>query len=1402
MKLYHLLFFITLFFNTFCCAATKFELQEGDKVAFLGDGLMEREQYEGWLEIAFTTQFPDKNVTFRNLGWSGDTPAGLSRGGLSFYQAGFEPANEGWEQLKKQLATYKPNVVVLGYGTASSLPKGQTAEEFQRDLTQLLNETATATGQPVRFVILGAPSLLLKTTENQIHAELLSKINGILKAAATEKNIPFISLETINSNPAVSENGIHLTSEGYKATARCIEKELGWSPMPWDQGATAESLRKHILKKNEWFFNLSRPGNMAYIFGFRKEEQGKNAAEIPQFESLIKTQESYISKMRDLSKNIVIKDDPEVKESKVAANTKQEYPSFTVPEGFEISLWAENPMIHKPTSINFDNKGRLWVTSAETYPQVEVGQTPNDKIIILDDTDGDGKADKSTVFADGLLMPTSVLPTKDGCYVAQSTDLLLFKDTNQDDIADQKRRLISGFGTEDTHHNLHTLRRGYDGKIWMNQSVYTRTNAETPMGIMRRKGGGVMRYDENTTNLELIYTGLSNPWGHQFDRYGRSFLSDGANFNGIIYGLPGASYEGSVETANILNSISVGKYPKFCGLEIIESPNFPDEWQNNVITNDFRAHRVARFNIIKNGAGFAAQEAQEIVRSDSVNFRPIDLKIGPDGALYIADWANPIINHGEIDFRDPRRDREHGRIWRLTRKGIALTKNKNIDNLSSDQLINLLVSNHRYEREQAASTLSFKNSPKLIEEVKNWTNSSNDERKLMAALWFLQSKSEYDFSLLEKVLTAKNSEIRAVGVRVIGEWISNIGEEKSLKLLSVAIADESPLVRLEAARTLSKVKNHIAAFDVTTNILKKPMDSFLDYTLKLNVSEHGEEWLNALLKGKLDITKREKSLDYVLRNLSADKTNIALKMFMPKTLPNDGSGLWFKLAIESKDSSVWRTLFLQLTNNGFDAAATVTVIRNFTNFLQGGGSKPDVDFSLLLPFFDKKDKATLIAIIDFTGISDSNVFISKLCALAVDPSFDVEVKLSAINALSKYSDVKSKEILISLANDSSDVMIQQASIIALAKSDREIALPFIVKTIETVKEPRIAKQFWQEALSLVSLSSELNEIFKQKPLAIDIAVRALEHVPDVSKNRSLIETIRQQAGLPAIKVYTSEDVMRIAEQTKAEGNASRGELIYRRMEIACTSCHAIAGVGGKVGPDMTSIGASAPLDYLIESILLPSAKIKEGYHSVVIETNDGSSIAGTILRNINDGIVIRDATGKEITIQNNTIVKRTDSGSLMPTNLINNLEEHEKNDLFKFLSELGKQGDFDAPNSKAPKVWAVLPLCSPNMEPSTKGDPSQPWFVVNATVNGRLLMQDTNIEGNTEVLLATKLQLSSAAEVHLEFPLSKPTEIWIDGKSVTGKIMLDSGIHNIVIRSHKTKEFLMKCEQGTFLTTW
>jgi hypothetical protein len=217
--------------------------------------------------------------------------------------------------------------------------------------------------------------------------------------------------------------------------------------------------------------------------------------------------------------------------------------------------------------------------------------------------------------------------------------------------------------------------------------------------------------------------------------------------------------------------------------------------------------------------------------------------------------------------------------------------------------------------------------------------------------------------------------------------------------------------------------------------------------------------------------------------------------------------------------------------------------------------------------------------------------------------------------------------------------------------------------------------------------------------------------------------------------------------------------------------------------------------------------VKEGYHSVIIETKDGKAIMGQLVKSGGGSSVIRDGSGTEVTIADNMVSKKTDAGSLMPGNLIAALPEQDVNDLFKFLSQLGKPGDYDATKSRAPKVLAILGVKTELQERASKADPALGWVPVNATVNGTLLAEDAKnaAPGSGEIMIGTKLQLSEAADVSLKFADGfRPVDIWIDGaQASSGNAKLAAGVHKIVIRATASgKPIRMTCDEGTFLPEW
>ena len=597
--------------------------------------------------------------------------------------------------------------------------------------------------------------------------------------------------------------------------------------------------------------------------------------------------------------------------------------SFILADGFEVNLFAADPILAKPLQMNFDPQGRLWVASSEVYPQIKPGQAANDKVLIVEDRDGDGKADHTQVFAQGLLIPTGIEPGDGGAYVANSTELLHFKDTDGDGKADQTRVVLSGFGTEDTHHILHTLRWGFDGLLYFNQSIYIHSHIETPHGVRRLGGGGIWQFRPETMQLEVFIRGLVNPWGHHYDRWGQSFATDGAGGEGINYCLPGAYYFTAPDAVRILRGLNPGS-PKDCGLEVLSGRHLPESWRGNILTNDFRGNRVCRFVISDDGAGFASREQAELIKTRHVAFRPIDVKMGPDGAIYIADWYNPIIQHGEVDFRDPRRDHTRGRIWRVTAKGRPLVERPKLVGASTESLLESLKSPEDWTRLQAKRVLKERGAKEVIPKLAEWTKrlDAGDPASIhhrLEALWTYQSLEVVEQDLLADSLKSGDARVRAAATRIVPWWKDRLSDP--IALLTPGVTDENPRVRLESVRALALVPG-LQSAEIAMRALDKPMDQFLDYALWLTARQLHPYWLPEVQAGRFDFGGKPERLVFALQAVNTpDVVKPLLALVDSGRVPEAQLGAVQTLIAKLGDSADLGAVFKLLTRDGAIAPA-------------------------------------------------------------------------------------------------------------------------------------------------------------------------------------------------------------------------------------------------------------------------------------------------------------------------------------------------------------------------------------------------------------------------------------------------------------------------------------------------
>lgn len=1041
--------------------------------------------------------------------------------------------------------------------------------------------------------------------------------------------------------------------------------------------------------------------------------------------------------------------------------------AFSLPEGASINLFAHEPAVKNPVHMNWDERGRLWVVSSPLYPHIQPGEEDNDRIIILEDADGDGVAEKHTVFADHLHIPTAILPGDGGCYVANAIEVLFLKDTDGDDVADERQVVLSGFGTEDTHHLVHTFRYGPEGMIWMNQSIYIHTHLETPYGVRRLLGGGMWHYRPETRRAEVFMKGLINPWGHAFDKWGQSFLTDGAGSQGINFVFPRSVFATSPGASRILTGLNPGQ-PKHCGLEVLSGTHVPDALRETLAAPDFRGNRVNLFELSDNGSAYTSSQLEDLVSSKHRAFRPIDIKMGPDGAIYIADWYNPIIQHGEVDFRDPRRDKEHGRIWRITFEGRDLLDAPEIDTAPDAEVLALaLTSDAGWVREQAGKELRTREADSLLALLESSSAPEGVDADLFALrkIWAAQSVNRLDVDAVSTLLASGNHKARAGALRAI-YYTAAEHQDHAYELASAAVSDPHPQVRLWAVSVLAQLDAPDTVKLALTALEGVAVDDFLDFAIWSICREHEDRWTALTEQGNPFANTRQ--LLFAVRALNKP---VAVPLIL--TALKNGE---FKTGPEISDLTDWiskvgspadlNEIFAYGLAEDTPEASQEIVLEALASAGRLRKIQPAGDINRLSRFLRSGNPALFASAAALAGQWKLESARGGLEEAFLAAPADKARAEAALTGLISLGGPKTATLFQDLARDANAPFLTRSlAVIGRTRMNPNEGAKLAVAVLREAPEGKDPHGIFDTFLANKQGPPALSAALREATLPQEIALTGVQKASSAATSpEGLVKALQDAGGLKPMKMaLTPEEMEAMMQEVATKGDPHRGETIYRRAALQCIVCHAIGGAGGVIGPDMVSIGASAPVDYLIDSLLQPSVKIKEGYHTTLVTLKNGDSFAGAIAREDDNELVIRDAVGNENRIAKSEVASNQISPvSLMPPGLTASLREDEFVDLVRFLSELGKDGDFKTPSNRFLREWqALMPhertrdeIGHQGMIIFTEEIDSYVWLPIYAKVNGSLPVDETpDVVGrgaNRYAVARTFIEATDAGPVRLK----------------------------------------------------
>ncbi|HEX3314115.1 MAG TPA: PVC-type heme-binding CxxCH protein, partial [Gemmataceae bacterium] len=953
---------------------------------------------------------------------------------------------------------------------------------------------------------------------------------------------------------------------------------------------------------------------------------------------------------------------------------------LVTPVGFEAKLFAADPDIYRPICMNWDERGRLWIAETLDYPNEMTREGEGrDRIVICEDTKGAGRADKFTVFADKLSIPTSFTFHKDGIIVAQAPHMLFLRSTKRDDHCDERKILFTGWGTSDTHSGPSNLQFGFDN--WIYGMVGYSGFRGTVGGESLRFQQGMFRFKPDGSKLEFLASTSNNSWGLGFSEDGSLFGSTANGNPSVHLAIPNRYYEKvrgmspsvlpMISEDNYMHPITEkvrqvdwhGKFTAGCGHAVYTARTYPKEyWNRTAFVCEPTGHLVSTFTIEPNGATYKTKNSWNLLASDDEWTAPIMAEVGPDGNVWVIDWYNYIVQHNPTPqgfkngrgnaYETPLRDKSHGRIYRIVHKDGKPSTITTLKDATPQQLVNALGSDNLFWRRHAQRLLVEQGGEAAVIPLRSLLaepklDSIGLDVGSIHGLWTLKglgdSRPQFDAALRNR-----SAAVRRAGALVAPQDANSVRRILEAKLLD----SPEPLVQMAALTALADLPASEAA-----------ASAILEH---LNAATGWDRW-------RLDAAAAAAAANdsgFLSAFLRSPKSSPAAASVAEKIAENYARNGGSKTSIELLGAMASAPLG-QATPilHGFDRGWPAKKL----SAEEGAVSKALVS---LLKSMPASERSKVISLAKRWGDTSLDQQIAEI-ADGYRKEFADEKANDAdrVGAAARFVDLQRKDVaavkeVLAVLSPQISPQLAKGIVEAVGQSDSVEAGAELGKTLPSLT-PTVRAEAIRVMLSRSDWSGSLLDLLDKNSvqpndLSLDQRQNLANHPTKSVADRA--KTIFSRGGgLPnADRQKVVDELMPLTLKT---GDAALGKLVFKNN---CAKCHIHSGEGAKIGPELTGM-AVHPKSHLLIEIMDPNRSVEGNYRMWVAVLKSGKVVQGLLASESKSAIELVNAEAQKIAIQREDLDELTaTTKSLMPEGFEKQLKADDVVNLLEFLTARGK----------------------------------------------------------------------------------------------------------------------------------